>query len=135
MNDFERVVEARKQQRITGPKATAAWLVERGLYAPAGKWRVTIALDDNALAPTGHLHLHIESHEWGFRFSRDNQFSWIRVKDLPGVQERDDFELLTLTPALRNISTLVSVIEDRTKLQFRRAHASIRTSLTNAKDK
>ena len=135
MNDFERVVTARRL-RITGPKATAAWLAERGLYAPpSGKWRVSIALADDLIAPTAHLHLYIESHEWGFRFSRDNMFTWIRVQELPRVQERDDFELLAHTPALRNVSSVVQHLEDRLKLRFRRAHASIRTNLLDADDK
>src|SRR5690348_16515466 len=110
MNDFERVVAARRQ-RLTGPMATAAWLAERGLYAPSSaRWRVSIALADDVIAPTAHLHLHIESQEWGYRFSRDNSFSWIRVQEAPRIQERDDFALFAHTPSLRNIAALVAFI-------------------------
>ena len=122
--------------RPVGPRATAAWLSARGLYAaPTTTWDVTIGLDNDAKNPTAHLHIALDAIEWGFRFEREGKTSWIRVLNVPCVHESDEFELLPKTPHLRNLPSLVRSIEDRFGIWFRRAHANVRTSLPNAEDK
>lgn len=122
--------------RPVGPRATAAWLSSRGLYAsPSSAWDVTVGLDDDARKPSAHLHIALDAIEWGFRFEREGRTSWIRVMNAPCVHECDDFDLLRKTPHLRNLPSLVRYLEDRFGIWFRRAHANVRTSLPNAEDK
>ena len=122
--------------KLIGPRATAAWLTERGLAtAPGDRWSATIAFDDDLRIPTCQFHLAIEALEWSFQVSRGAKMSWIRVLEEPRVHERDDFELLARTPALRNLATLVQGIEDSFRVRFRRAHARIWTNLPEGEDK
>jgi len=125
-----------RQNKPIGPRATAAWLSARGLYVPPTlNWEVTIAMDTGGATPTAQLNIAIDWLEWGFMFAYDNKLSWIRVMNTPAVHDRDDFELLDKTPALRNLSTLVQALEDRFEIRLRRAHAAIRTNIPNAEDK
>jgi hypothetical protein len=65
-------------------------------------------------------------------FRRGQQTSWIRVTDLPFINERDDHALLRLVPPLRELGSLIELLEDRHGLGFRRDEALIRTTLPNA---
>jgi hypothetical protein len=132
MDDLEgRVVPMR--HKLIGPSDSARWLSARGLRAaPGERWATTIVLDDDALAPTWQLQIAIEALEWSFCLTHENKMSWIRVLDVPRIQERDDFDLLSQSPALRNLAALVQWIEDRLQTRFRRAHARIRTTLPDA---
>lgn len=116
----------------TGPLASAAWLVARGLCPSEQKWFVEINLDVGIAeepAPVTRLLLEVYAEEWGYRFERDGRVSWIRVTDLPFVHGRDDHRLLPRTPPLSRIGTLVREIEDVHGIAFRRDAASIRSNV------
>ncbi|MEP6865245.1 MAG: hypothetical protein ABJE66_31795 [Deltaproteobacteria bacterium] len=108
-----------------GTRATSSWLRDLDLR-PTGSWDVAIDLDDGAGA---HFHIAIDPDEWGFRFERNGDLSWIRVRTAPMVHMRDDFGLLAITPGLRDLTTLVRAIEGRFQLRFRREHARTHTDL------
>jgi hypothetical protein len=119
-----------------GPRATAAWLSARGLYVPPTlAWEVSILINTSPLKPAAQLHVALDGLEWGFMFAFEKRMSWIRVGNTPTVHEWDDFDLLAITPPLRNLGTLVQTIEDRFELRFRRADAKIETNIPNADDK
>ena len=59
------------------------------------------------------FHLAISSTEWGFVLCHAGWTSWIRVTDVPFVHERDDFRLLNQVPPLRDMGSLVQLVEDR----------------------
>ncbi|MGN6109899.1 MAG: hypothetical protein ACTHU0_32630 [Kofleriaceae bacterium] len=124
-----------------GALAAAAWLSARGLLAPpSARWEISIALDalDRAAAtafdPTSatRFHVAITSTEWGFYLCHGSHSSWIRVTDVPFVHERDDFRLLRHVPPLRDLGSLLQLIEDPLDVAFRRNHASIRSSIPGA---
>jgi hypothetical protein len=126
----------RSPEPSLGSQATAAWIAARGLLiATNARWRVTILLDDGAAVPACELHLAIDSNEWSYRVLHDHKMSWIRVRDLPCAASCDDFELLPHTPTLRNLSSLVQMIEDRFDVRLRRASARVRTNVVGAEDK
>ncbi len=105
------------------------WL--RGLELSSGHapWEVTIALADTAHAPSSHLHIAIESGEWGFRFERGGELSWIRVRGAPMVYLRDDFRLLAETQSLRELPLLVRALETRFSIELRRTHTAVQGDL------
>jgi hypothetical protein len=118
-------------EKHAGALAAEAWLRARGLYVPLGMpWEVVISLD--ASPSDGQLRITISSCEWGLAFRRGEQTSWIRVTDLPFINERDDHALLRLVPPLRELGSLIQLLEDRHGLSFNRDEASIRTTLPNA---
>ena len=122
--------------KLIGPRATAAWLSARGLYVPPVQaWEVTILMDADPGDPPAQLNIALDSLEWGFMFAFDKRMSWIRVATAPAVHEWDDFGLVDVTPPLRNLATLVQMIEDRFEIRFRRAEAKIRTNIENSEDK
>ena len=52
--------------RPVGPRATAAWLSARGLYAaPTVHLGRDVGLDNDAKNPTAHLHIALDAIEWG----------------------------------------------------------------------
>jgi len=135
MNDLDPHVVP-SPRRSLGARAAAAWLCARGVYAaPRQRWSATIAMDDHAARPSSRMCIAIDSQEWGFRFTRGDQMSWIRVIDQPRVQDRDDFGLLADTPALRGLGGLMQALEERFGVRFRRAHARVRTDPASAEDK
>jgi hypothetical protein len=119
----------------TGPLASAAWLLARGLLPREQKWFVEIELpakgksEHEALAK---LLLEVYAEEWGFRFERERRVSWIRVTDVPFVHGRDDHGLLTKTPRLERISMLVRALEGDHGIEFERTQATIRSNVPNA---
>src|SRR4051794_31932290 len=86
----------------TGPLASAAWLVARGLQPKEARWFVEIELASDTGISEGteqaRLLLEVYAEEWGYRFQRGERVSWIRVTDVPFVHGRDDHELLQKTP-------------------------------------
>jgi hypothetical protein len=118
----------------TGPLASAAWLVMRGLVSREPRWYVELTLGTTGV--TGEeptlLRLELYSEEWGFWFRHDDKISWIRVTDVPFVHGRDDHRLLAETPALKNLGSLVRALERRFGVRFDLEAASIRTSLFGA---
>lgn len=120
----------------TGPIASAAWLVERGLYPDDSRWHVEIALVP-AGAPlaanrTTRFDLEIYSEEWGFKLDHDGRVSWIRVTDVPFVHGRDEHQLLRRTPPLKRIGTLLAELEQRYEIRFDRRAPTIRTTIADA---
>ncbi|HEY5951974.1 MAG TPA: hypothetical protein VIV40_41040 [Kofleriaceae bacterium] len=123
-----------------GALASATWLRGRGATPPSTtRWHVEIALDVvNERAPSEfdeatatRFHLDIYTEEWGFFFCNHGRSSWIRVTDIAFVHGRDDFQLLTWTPALKDIGQLLRRIEREHHIAFQRSHASIKTNLPN----
>lgn len=120
----------------TGPLATAAWLVARGLTPAPSRWDAEILLGASNHPPDDDsptlLRVELFSEEWGFSFRHDAKTSWIRVTDLPFVHGRDDHGLLAATPALRAFGSLVRTLEARFELRFAVEAAVVRSSLLGA---
>lgn len=112
----------------TGPIASAAWLVERGLSPDDQKWHVDIALEDGDT----RFELEIYAEEWGFKLSHEGRVSWIRVTDVPFVHGRDEHQLLRRTPPLKHIGVLLAELEQRYEIRFDRRSAAIRTTIADA---
>jgi hypothetical protein len=105
------------------------WLRQLDLTPGNAPWEVTIALDDDPHSPTSHLHISIESDEWGFRFERGGELSWIRVRAVPSAYLRDDFGLLEYTRSLRELPLLVRTLESHFSIELRRSNAAVHGSL------
>lgn len=129
--------------RHAGALAASSWLAGRALHVPPyARWEVSIALDVVDAKPSPvfrdtadtRFHIAIASNEWGFFFCHHSRISWIRVTDLPFVHERDDYELLSKVPPLRDLGKLVQSLEERYQLRFRREHAAIRSTIPNAEE-
>jgi hypothetical protein len=132
----KRAIKLPAEKRV-GPRASAAWLSARGLYAPVGvAWQVTISLGiDEQPSPARRtetqLDLAIDANEWGLVFRHGSGTSWIRVLDAPTI-ERDDFGLIAELPPLRNLGVLVESLEQRFKIRMRRQQATIRTNIPSS---
>ena len=129
------------KERHAGALAASAWLSARGLREPPRQaWDVMIALDvvDHPASPTvtsatdSRFHIAIAAGEWGFFFCHRGKVSWIRVTDVPFINERDEYGLIERTPPLRDLGAIVRELETKFQLAFRREHASIRTNLPEA---
>jgi hypothetical protein len=121
--------------------AARAWFQARALSAPGlVRWHAETLLDivdeparekfDERVDT--RFRLEIYSEEWGFFFCHAGHASWIRVTDIPFVHGRDDFRLLSSTPALKDISLLVQSIEQRHGILLRRRNARVSTNVPNA---
>jgi hypothetical protein len=128
-------------EKHAGALAATAWLAACGLRAPAATtWDVAIALDivnrpasPYATSPADtRFHIAISTAEWGFYFCQRGRVSWIRVTDVPFVNERDDHGLLRQVPPLRDLGWLIQTLELRNSITFRRTLASVRTNLVDA---
>jgi len=137
------VTRASSHQNGSTPGALAAssWLSARGISAGGLlRWNAEIALDViDAPAPeefddrvASRFHLEIYAEEWGFYFCHAGRASWIRVTDIPFVHGRDDFAILSATPPLEDIGSLLRELESRHSIQFRRDRALVRTNLSRA---
>src|SRR5687768_9236555 len=125
-----------------GALAAAAWLRLRGVTPPPGiqRWHVEIALDvihDRAPSEfdertATRFHIDIYAEEWGVFFCHGGRSSWIRITDVPFVHGRDDFDLLRVIPALKDVGQLLRSLERQHKVKFQREHAVIRTNLDGA---
>jgi hypothetical protein len=136
-----RAAGAGASSRTAGALAAETWLRSRGITPPAmQRWHIEIALDVvHARAPSvfdeqtaTRFHLDIYSEEWGVYFLHARQSSWIRITDVPFVHGRDDFRLLEVIPALKDIGLLVRQLERLHQIQFQRQHAAVRTNLAGA---
>ena len=58
--------------------------------------------------------------------------TWIRITDIPFVHGRDDFRLLSMMPALKDVGMLLRSVERQHAISFRREHALIRTNVPSA---
>jgi hypothetical protein len=113
-------------------RATAAWLASRGLKPETDEWYVSIELDDHATAPTARFNISIDAGGWSFCFEHAGKASRVRVTDDPVIQEGDDFELMRSIPNLEQIGVLLTGLERRFDVYFRRLHAEISTSIARA---
>ena len=121
-----------------GVLAVAAWLSERGIFAPPNRpWGIQIALGTALHVPPPvfaetvdtRLQIMITANEWSYYFAHQGRASRVRITDLPHADGRDDYQLAPITPPLRQLSRLVRELEQRFKLFFRRHHAAIDTTL------
>lgn len=120
-----------------GSVDTGDWIKARGISAVDHHWFVEVALGvgDAALVETWsgntdtRFHVYIYPQEWGFLFCHQGRTSWIRVADRAYVHGRDDHDLITETPPLREIASLVHELERRHQLALRRDRALVRTNL------
>lgn len=124
-----------------GKLAAQAWLRSRLLTAPALiPWHVEVSLGVLDRTPAAdfdertetRLRIEIYSQEWGVFFCHGGNASWIRVTDIAFVHGRDDFGLLSVLPPLKDIGSLVRLIERRHALAFRRDLALVRSNVPGA---
>jgi hypothetical protein len=125
-----------------GIVAANAWLTSLGLNPPPGalRWHAEISLSTvDGPAPVEfdehrdtRFHVDIYSEEWGFFFCHGGKTSWIRVTDIPFVHGRDEFQLLTQTPALPDVGKLMRSLEAKHEIHFFRQHALVRTNVIAA---
>ena len=124
-----------------GMLAARAWLAARQLQAPAlGRWNATalLAPEDQPPAPDvddridTRFRIEIYSEEWGYFFCHGGRASWVRVTDIAFAHGRDDFQLLPLTPALKDLGQLLRRIENQHAVRFRRELAHVVTNLAGA---
>jgi hypothetical protein len=136
-----RSVESHAPQKHAGMLAAAAWLQARGLRNRTGAgWDVAIALDVSNLPASpciknpadSRFHIAISAAEWGFFFCHRGRASWIRVTDVPFVNECDDHGLVHNVPPLRDLGRLIQTVERSNGILFRRLRASVRTNLVDA---
>jgi hypothetical protein len=125
-------------KRSPGSIAATAWLDDRGHEPPTHeRWHVEIALDvihrrapsdfDDTTATRFHVDVYAE--EWGVYVCHGGRSSWIRVTDVAFVHGRDDFQLLALTPPLRDIAELLQRVESMLDVRFQRQHAAVATNI------
>ena len=112
----------------TGPLATAAWCVSRGLFPKDRDWSVEVAMH----VGSSRFVIEIFAAEWGFTFQHDGRVSWIRVTDIPFVHGQDDFQLLHETTSLMQIGTVLHHVEHLYGIKFPRDQALVRTSVEDA---
>jgi hypothetical protein len=112
----------------TGPLASAAWLVARGLFPREPRWFVELELvaDEDT-----RLVIEIYAEEWGFAFHHADRVSWIRITDIAFVHGRDEHGLLVEAPTLRDIGRLITRLERRYGIELART-PTIKTSLVDA---
>ena len=124
-----------------GKLAAQGWLHSRLLSGP-GLTSLHVEVSLGVLAQTPpvdfdeqtetRLRIEIYSEEWGVFFCHGGKASWIRVTDIAFAHGRDDFGLLSLLPPLKEVASLVRLIERQHDLVFRRDHPLIRSSLPGA---
>jgi hypothetical protein len=130
-----------KDSGALGMRAASGWLEERRIHNPSLKrWHVEVSLATiDGPAPINYddrvdtrFHVDIYSEEWGFFFCHAGRASWIRITDIPFVHGRDDFKLLSQTPALSDVRKLLRSLETQHQLAFKRKHALVRTNVAGA---
>ena len=130
-----------------GALASANWLRSRGAGPSILRWHVEATLvvmpkramsdfDENTRATSEfgenigtRLRLEIYSDEWGVFFHHEGRSSWIRVTDIAFVHGNDDFRLLPILPALKDIAVLVRKLEVLHTLRFKRDQALLNTNV------
>jgi len=127
-----------------GSLAAATWLAGRGGTMPTlERWHVEVAMDvvprrapsefDEASSSRFHLDIYLE--EWGVFFCHAGRSSRIRVTDTVFVHGRDDFQLLGVTPQLKDIGWLLRHVESTNNVRFLREHADVRTNVASFEPK
>lgn len=121
-----------------GSVAVSGWLADRGIYPPQGRaWKIVVTLDTTAHSATRvfaeaidtRFELTVQSDEWGYYFSHAGRASHVRVADMPRVDGQDDHGLVTGTPSLRRLGTLVRRIEQRYAIMLPRTNAVVDSTL------
>ena len=103
--------------------------MSRGLRSESEQWRISIDLDNDARVPTAHFKITIDDEGWSFTFEHAGKASRIRLTDEPVILEGDDFDLMRSIPNLEQLGVLLSGLERRYDIYFRRLHARIETTL------
>jgi hypothetical protein len=119
------------------------WLKALDINAVDHHWFVEVALGvgDEAIVETWsggtdtRFHIYIYPQEWGYLFCHQGRTSWIRIADRAYVHGRDDYNLVTETPPLREIASLARDLEGRHQLALRRDRALVRTNLNAIDDR
>jgi hypothetical protein len=136
----DRVTATYSADRSAASLATTGWLSARLLVVPPGfGWDVTIALGilDRPVTITfdgkieTRFHVSISANEWGYFFCHQGKVSWIRVTDNVSVHERDEYNLASATPPLRDLGRFLAGLEAKHALRFRREHAAVRTNIVD----
>lgn len=117
--------------------AVAEWLSERGIVSPAGPWRIEICLDAIAHSAARvfaetidtRFRLVILPDEWTYYFCHAGRISEVRVTDSARSPGRDEHNLVTSTPPLKKIGTLVRQLERRFGISLSRSNAKIETTV------
>jgi hypothetical protein len=112
----------------TGPLASAAWLVDRGLSPESDRWFVEITL----VAADSWLRLEVYAEEWGFAVNHAGRSSWIRVTDVAFAHGPDDHRLLQRLPRLHKFAPFIAELERQFAVRFDRCSPRIRTSIDGA---
>ena len=124
-----------------GSLAAAAWVRARGLRGPIDSdWDVTIALEvgDHPVSPcaknptASRFEIAITMTAWELLFRHRGRTSGIRVTDVAMVNMRDDYGLIRNLPPLRDVGSLLRVLEHRHAISFHRKRAYVHTSLVDA---
>jgi hypothetical protein len=123
-----------------GILAVGAWLVARGLYPPAGPWRIEISLEATSQPGASsqprsfytRFEITIASDAWGYRFCHGDRTSTVRVTDIAQARDRDEHRLAMATPPLKQLGKLLRDLEQRYHVFFGRHHATIRTDLSGS---
>jgi len=114
-----------------GAAEAAAWLSARGISSTsAPHWFVEIRIDSDQAGIVFDLNIYPE--EWGFVVRRSGLVSSIRVTDVAFVHGRDELRLLSLTPTLARIGSLVVELERRFDTHFQCERAAINSNLPRA---
>lgn len=128
-------------EKRAGALAAAAWLRACGLCGPIDSdWDVIIALEvgDHPVPPcasdptVSRFEIAITMTAWELLFRYRGRTSGIRVTDVAMVNVRDDHGLIRSLPPLRNVGSLIRVLEHRHAVSFHRKRACVRTSLVDA---
>ena len=135
------VANSHDTSTTAGVLAARSWLTARGLTANGLlRWHAEILLDvvDQPAREAydertdTRFRIDIYSEEWGFFFCHGGRASWIRVTDIPFVHGRDDFHLLEVTPALRDVGHFLRSLEHQHGIRFRRRNAVVHTNVPGA---
>ena len=120
---------SRRRERISAEHAN--WFVEIALgidEEPSQLWSDRVDT---------RFHPHIYPVEWAFRFCHLGRVSWIRIADRAYVHGRDDYDLVGVTPPLREIAAVTRSLERQHRLAFHRDRL-VRSNLsgidTNVRD-
>ncbi len=124
-----------------GTLAARGWLNGLALTPPVRPpWFAEVTLGTEQVVPSlafdrevaTRLRLEIYSVEWGVFFCHGGRSSWIRVTDVPFTHGRDDFNLRSVTPPLKDVGALVRALEVAYELRFARELAVVRSNLRGA---
>lgn len=124
-----------------GALEALAWLRERDPTASSNdRWYVEIALDviarsaayDFDETTATRFHLDVYREEWAVWFCHRGRSSRIVCSDAVRVHGRDDYNLVEITPRLRDIAGLVRRVETGYGVRFAREHAALCTNLASA---